>query len=144
MGSYVRGIAAAGFAILVLAGCVIFPTPTTPILDIPESERTALKPGQRTRAEILMRFGEPDLRLDGDHVLVYRWERVRATLVLIGGGLALIPITDAEAIFLAFDDAGRLARVGAATAWKKSTIAEQAAAWAKGDGAEPAPAPKPP
>jgi hypothetical protein len=46
-----------------------------------------------------------------------------------------------EAVFLAFDDAGRLQRVGTATAWQKSTIAEQAAAWAKGDAAGPPPAP---
>lgn len=138
MGSSARSAAAGVLALLALAGCVIIPLPTRPIVPIPESDRAALKPGERTRAEILMRYGEPDLRLDGDRVLAYRWERSRALLVIFYGGQ---PITDVEAVFLAFDGAGRLTRVGTAVAWRKSTIAEQAAAWAKGDAAGPAPAP---
>lgn len=138
MGSSARRMAA-GLAMLAIAGCVIIPWPTTPVVDIPPSERAALKPGERTRAEILMRFGEPDLRLERDRILAYRWERVRAAVIGLRGGA--IPITDVEAVFLAFDDAGRLTRVGTATAWQKSTIAEQAAAWAKGDAAGPPPAP---
>ena len=121
-------IAAVLSAALVLAGCIAIPTPTMPVNDIPAVQREALMTARATRVDILLRFGEPDLRLDGDRVLVYRWDRTRAVFLgfHVGG-----TIEDVEAVFLEFGQDGRLSRIGTATAWRKRTIADQAEAWAR-------------
>lgn len=132
------GFAASAVAALGLAGCVIVPMPPTPARDIPPVQREALRAGQATRADILMRYGEPDLRLEGDRVLVYRWNRMRAALVIFAQGMATFPIDDVEACFLEFDGFGKLSRIGMAVAWEKKTIDQQAADWARGDALPPA------
>ena len=110
------------------ASCVVIPTPTTPVMGIPQAERQLLKAGETTRADILMRYGEPDLRFDGDRVLVYEWNRIRAVLaaMYVGGG----HIMDVEALLIEFDKDGRLARTATATSWKYAEIARQADEWA--------------
>lgn len=124
-------------AISGVAGCVVIPTPTTPLMGIPAEQRDALRPGETRRADLLMRYGEPEIRLDNDRILVYRWKRMRAAIVtyLLTG----IPITDAEALFLEFGPDGRLLRLSTTNAWHNDTIEEQAQAWARGESLMPAP-----
>lgn len=120
------------------AGCVVIPTSATPARDIPPEQREAFKLGETRRADILMRYGEPEVRLDADRVLVYRWTRLRAVIV-VGPGLGGIPVTDAEALFLEFGADGRLVRMGMATAWGDDDIARQAESWARGGSLLPQP-----
>lgn len=120
------------------AGCVVIPTSATPARDIPPEQREAFKLGETRRADILMRYGEPEVRLDADRVLVYRWTRLRAVIV-VGPGLGGIPVTDAEALFLEFGADGRLVRMGMATAWGNDDIARQAESWARGGSLLPQP-----
>lgn len=124
-------------AILGVAGCVAFPTPTTPLMGIPPEQRDAFKPGDTRRADLLMRYGEPEIRLDNDRVLVYRWKRMRGAILFYT--LAGVPITDAEALFLEFGPDGRLLRLATTNAWLEGTIDEQAQAWARGESLVPAP-----
>lgn len=35
----------------------------------------SLKPGQATRADVLLRLGDPSERIDEDRFFIYRWER---------------------------------------------------------------------
>jgi hypothetical protein len=132
-------------AALGTVSCVVIPMPTASRGEIPPHQREALKVGETTRAEVVMLYGVPELRLDGDRVLVYRWNRERAAIVSVVNPLgAYIPITDAEALFLEFRGDGKLSRVGTSTAWQSRTIGEQAQAWARGDGSlgkEPAAGP---
>lgn len=117
---------------LCAAGCMVVPTSAKPAMDIPPEQREAFRLGETRRADILMRYGEPEIRIDADRVLVYRWERLRAMVVFVAPALAGIPITDAEALFLEFGPDGRLVRMGMATAWGSDDIARQAESWARG------------
>jgi len=148
-GRRLAGITALSFAALGMMGCVIIPTETTPIRDIPPEQRGALTVGETTRADVLIRYGEPELRLEGDRILVYHWSRRRAVAILIipllpaGVASGMADVDDVEALFLEFDNRGRLTRSGMAVAWQKKTIAEQAAEWAQGGIGPPAPRPAP-
>lgn len=125
-----RKVACLGLAALCSEGCV-FPLPTMPERDIPPEHREALKAQGATRKEVLMRYGEPEIRLDGDRIFAYRWDRVRGVVMLLP--ISGFPIKDVEALFLEFDKAGKVIRFGTATAWQDRTIAEQAEAWSRTD-----------
>lgn len=131
--------ALAALAILGVAGCVVIPTPTTPLMGIPAEQRDAFKLGETRRADLLMRYGEPEIRLDNDRVLVYRWERMRAVILLLPYAFVGAPITDAEALFLEFGPDGRLLRLATTNAWKQDTIAGQVESWARGESLLPTP-----
>lgn len=133
-----RLLARLAVAALAAAGCVIIPTPTTPVRDIPPESRESLRLGETRRADILMQYGEPALRIDGDRVLVYRWGRVRA-IVVVWHLPPFLPVGDAEALFLEFGADGTLARLGTATAWKAGSIEELARAWSRGGSLLPQP-----
>lgn len=132
-------VAALCGALVVAAGCVIVPVPTSPVRDIPPEQRGELRLGETARRDILMRYGAPDMRLEGDRILVYHWDRTRAAVILVTLGMAAIPIYDLEALFLEFDERGKLLRTGMALAWRKKTIAEQAQEWARSGSGPPAP-----
>ena len=99
----------------VFAGCLIIPTPEHTLLEgrgkIDESDMVFLENGKTTREEVLLRFGEPDLILDHDRVLVYHWEVshgywfVGAYYTGAGG-----PIPKEYLFILEFDDKGFLKR----------------------------------
>lgn len=112
-----------------LAGCVVIPSPNVPIRDIPPQQRALLVVGETTRLEILMRYGEPEVRLDADRVIAYRWDRERAVVAFImGGGFQ---VTDEEALLLEFDNGGKLARLGMASGWDRKAIEAQAIEWSR-------------
>jgi hypothetical protein len=129
-GRRAREVACLAVAALSSGGCV-FPLPAMPERDIPPEHREALKAQGTSRREVLMRYGEPEIRLDGDRIFAYRWDRVRGGVMLLP--LQGFPIKDVEAFFLEFDKAGKVIRIGTATAWQDRTIAEQAEAWSRTD-----------
>ena len=99
----------------VFAGCVIIPTPEHTLLEgrgkIEESDLAFLENAKTPREEVLLRFGEPDLILDHDRVLVYHWS-VSHGYWFVGayysgaGG----PIPKDYLFILEFDDKGFLRR----------------------------------
>ncbi|MGE5839022.1 MAG: YajG family lipoprotein [Deltaproteobacteria bacterium] len=99
----------------VFSGCVIIPTPEHTLLDgrgkIEASDVVFLENAKTTREEVLLRFGEPDLILDHDRVLVYHWAVshgywfVGAYYTGAGG-----PIPKDYLFILEFDDQGFLKR----------------------------------
>lgn len=115
-----------------VGGCVAFPVPVTPVLDIPREQRETLKVGETKRADILMRYGKPELRLEADRVLVYRWDRERGHVLIILAPDLPIRVRDSEALLLAFDARGTLLRIGTTVAWRDDTIEQEAKEWARG------------
>lgn len=61
----------------VLTGCVVIPTPEHTLLEgrgkIEEADMAFLERAKTTREDVLLRFGEPDLILNQDRILVYHW-----------------------------------------------------------------------
>lgn len=98
-----------------LTGCVIIPTPEHTLLEgrgkIEESDMVFLENAKTTREEVLLRFGEPDLVLDKDRILVYHWAVshgywfVGAYYTGAGG-----PIPKDYLFMLEFDEEGMLKR----------------------------------
>jgi hypothetical protein len=99
----------------ILAGCMIIPTPEHGLLEgrgmIAEIDTAFLQSAKTTRQEVLLRFGEPDLILDHDRILVYHWAvshgywAVGAYYTAAGG-----PIPKDYLFVLEFDDRGFLKR----------------------------------
>ncbi len=140
-----RRVLSSKLALLVLAtvgpaGCLVLPESVPPVQGIPPVQRESFRLGETRRVDFLMRYGEPELRIDADRVMVYRWSRLRATVVLLSPvGAAGIPVRDAEALFLEFGADGRLVRMATAAAWKDEDIANQAESWARGESLLPQP-----
>jgi hypothetical protein len=99
----------------VFAGCLIIPTPEHSLLEgrgkIEESDMVFLENERTTREEVLLRFGEPDLILDHDRLLVYHWAVSHGYWFVgayyTGGGG---PIPKDYLFILEFDDKGFLKR----------------------------------
>ena len=72
-----------------LVGCAIFPTPEHDLLEgrgkIDESDIAFLTVGKTTREDVLLRFGEPDLVLYDQRILIYRWSVIQGYIFAIGG-----------------------------------------------------------
>jgi hypothetical protein len=92
-------------------GCVVLPTPEHTLLEgrgeIDESEIAFLSVGKTTREEVLLRFGEPDLILHDQNILIYHW-RVSHGYYLVYGGAG--PIPKDYLFMLEFDGEGYLTR----------------------------------
>ncbi|RMF21982.1 MAG: hypothetical protein D6760_08375 [Deltaproteobacteria bacterium] len=108
-------------ASLAIAGCVVVPviTPEHGLLAghgaIEQAEAVRLEPGETTREDVLLRFGEPSASLDGDRVFVYHWQTALGyVLWLVGGpGQAAggaAPIARDRVLLLEFGDDGILLR----------------------------------
>ncbi len=105
----------------VFAGCIVIPIPTPEhgLLEgrgeIAESDISFLKEGETTREEVVLRFGEPDLVLHDQRILVYHWEVVHGYVYVAVGGPGGAagdeePIPKTYLIMLEFDEKGRLKR----------------------------------
>lgn len=97
-------------------GCLIWPFPTGELLSgrgrIRSEDVQPLAVGQASRAEVLLRLGEPDEVLEDGSVFVYRWTEVRGLIVFASyGGGGAIPFPGHRDLRLAFDGQGRLVQV---------------------------------
>jgi len=64
-------------AALGLAGCMLIPTPS--VVSYSEIENKTIesfRPGKTTRADVLLKLGEPGERSENDRVFVYHWHQV--------------------------------------------------------------------
>ena len=98
--------------VILLAGCL--PVPTIPhglgvVLDKEDFE--SLRPGEVTRADILMNLGEPRHRLQGDRFFMYEWT-VSYGYVIVGGGYQAypFPVTAPHYLCLEFGTDSKLVR----------------------------------
>ena len=92
---------------LYLSSCIVIPTPWTDD-KISKEEISIITPGLSTKDDVLNKFGKPDVIWEiGDQelVFVYKWERLRAILILAGGYNAAVgPINTDEALLILFDE----------------------------------------
>ena len=93
-----------------LSGCFLIPTPSVVGYSvIPNKTIESLEPGKTTRADVLLKLGEPSERLEDDRVFVYHWEQV--------AGFGMVPtalggtITNDHYLGLEFGRDNRLKRV---------------------------------
>jgi len=75
-----------------MTGCIILPVPVSyhthgSRKNLRSEDTQWLVPGQTTRAQVVLRLGEPDEIEDDDSRLVYRWEKIYLQVwVAVGGG----------------------------------------------------------
>jgi hypothetical protein len=93
-----------------LSGCFLIPTPSVVgYSEIANRTIESLAPGRTTRADVLMKLGEPGERLEDDRIFVYHWEQV--------AGFGMVPtalgatITNDHYLALEFGPDNRLKRV---------------------------------
>ena len=92
---------------LYLSACIVIPTPWTKD-EISKEDISVITPGLSTKDDVLKKFDEPDVIWeigDKERVFVYKWERLRAILILAGGYNATGgPINTDEALLIIFDE----------------------------------------
>lgn len=102
---------------LLATGCLPVPTPPHGLgVVLDEETFAALRPGEVTRADVLLTLGEPHHRLDEDRCLMYEWE-VAYGYVIVGGAMQAypIPVVAPHYLCLEFAGDGRLLRRDAFT-----------------------------
>jgi hypothetical protein len=93
-----------------LTGCVVVPLP--PHDPTQDAVRwLAQEAGAASRAELLLRLGEPDQVADEERLLIYRWHDPRLLVLLVGNAPGAVGGFETEKEFdlvLRLDDRGRL------------------------------------
>ena len=94
-----------------LSGCsILIPTPSVVGYSvIPNKTVESLVPGKTTRADVLLKLGEPGKRFENDRIFVYHWEQIAGfgmVSTALGG-----TITDDHYLGLEFGPDNRLKRV---------------------------------
>src|SRR4029077_11967138 len=80
------GMALLALTGLGLSGCIIIPTPSHGGVGVITQETIeSFEPGKTTRADILLRLGDPAERLKEDRFFVYQWKRIHGYFVAGGG-----------------------------------------------------------
>ena len=97
---------------LLLASCIPVPTPPHGLgVVLDEETFEGLRPGEATRADVLLTLGEPHHRIDQDRCLMYEWA-VAYGYVIVGGAMQAypIPVVAPHYLCLEFADDSRLIR----------------------------------
>ena len=114
-----------------LSGCIIIPTPSHGGVGvITEETIESFEPGKTTRADILLRLGDPAERLEEDRFFVYQWKRIHGYFVA-GGGYSGVAATllATHSLGIEFTPDNRLKRVKVIHPWlalteKRSSLEE--------------------
>ena len=103
--------------LIVFAGCAIIPTPEHGLIEgrgkINKSDITFLTVGKTTKEDVLLRFGEPDMVLHDQRIMIYHWKVINGYWIVAGpcpGCGDLGPISKDYSVMLEFDEQGRLKR----------------------------------
>lgn len=95
-------------------GCGVFPTPEHDLLEgrgkIDESDIAFLTVGKTTREDVLLKFGEPDLVLYDQRILIYRWRVIQGYGFILLYAIDYGPVSRDYLFMLEFDGEGRLKR----------------------------------
>jgi len=115
------------------AGCIIVPTPPIPVDGISDAQIATLKPGLTTRADVLMAFGDPTLRVENDRYFSYDWSEVHY-VGAVGGAPQAYPfdISDTHRLAIEFAADGRIVRLQRFARMKKKDVEKEFDAWLKG------------
>jgi len=112
-----------------LAGCIIVPvnyTQSGSRHNVSEQTAATLQPGEITKEEVLLRFGEPDWVSDDERLVGYLWTKVKA-LVLYGayytGGIAEVP--KSSLLKLTFNAEDRLVAATVVSEWGETVVPEK-------------------
>jgi len=118
--------------VLLLQGCIVIPLDHVQSDGFVEADATsALRAGEATRADVLLRLGEPDRRYLDDRVLGYRWTETLAVVGLLAppGHGAGLSVSEYRVLLIEFDDAGRLRRAEVLHAMGEKRFEERIREW---------------
>lgn len=106
--------------VLILAGCIALPIPTTEgkVLAgrrVSEEQLTLLSPGITTQEQVIEQLGNPDVILEDVHVFAYHWEVRQGLFVwgfgsMGGGAVGAEDIPKRYVLLVEFDPLDRIAR----------------------------------
>lgn len=114
-----------------LAGCVIVPLDNSPSQGYVTPATQSMLMG-RTRADVLLALGPPEVRSDGDRVFGYRWDEAVAGIVLLtAGGVWGDTIDRHQMLLLGFDADGVVQRMEILGAMTKRGLDEVVREWAR-------------
>jgi hypothetical protein len=74
-------LAALLLLVSLLQACIL-PTPSETLHAVPEQAAGAFVPGTSSRADVLLRLGDPSCRGEHDSYFVYEWEKTHGGVVL--------------------------------------------------------------
>ena len=74
-------------SILLIAGCLYVPTHEMGESMITDEAMNFFVPNKTTRADVLLRFGDPAQRLEEDRFFIYHWVPVMGLFFIGSGGL---------------------------------------------------------
>jgi outer membrane protein assembly factor BamE (lipoprotein component of BamABCDE complex) len=125
------GISLLALTGLGLSGCIIIPTPSHDGVGVITKETIeSFEPGKTTRADILLRLGDPAERLEEDRFFVYQWKRIHGYFFAGGGysGVAAVLLAT-HSLGIEFTPDNRLKRVKVIHPWlalteKRSSLEE--------------------
>lgn len=113
------------------AGCIVIPRGHAPgpgAVAPPAVE--TLREGSWSRADVLMRLGDPDERYLDDRAFGYRWKESLATVIFAAGYQAGgFDVDETRQLMLAFSPAGQLVRVDVLHAIGRRALDEQVRGW---------------
>ncbi len=79
-------------ALLAGSGCIYVPTPKYGLLSgramVTDEVIKELVPAHTSRADVLLKLGDPSRRLENDGIFIYHWERIQGEFWFYGGGTA--------------------------------------------------------
>jgi len=114
-----------------LSGCIILPTPSHGGVGVITKEIIeSFEPGKTTRADILLRLGDPAERLEEDRFFVYHWIRIHGYFAAGGGYSGIVlPLPAKHSLGIEFTPDNRLKRVKVIHPWlplteKRSSLEE--------------------
>lgn len=97
--------------IIMIYGCVYIPIPEHGKSIIPDEVMRFLVPGKTTRADVLLRFGDPLQRLEEDRYFLYHWKTIEGYWVFgYGYSGAASPSKDLHYLCLEFTPENLLKR----------------------------------
>lgn len=96
------------FGVFLFAGC--FPVPTIPhgLGAVDKEDLESLRPGEVTRADVLLRLGEPSYRFEEDRFFMYGWTVTYGYVII--GTVAGFPVTAPHYLCLEFGSDSNLLR----------------------------------
>jgi len=114
-----------------LSGCIIIPTPSHGGVGVITKETIeSFEAGKTTRADILLRLGDPAERLEEDRFFVYQWKRIHGYFFAGGGysGVAAVLLAT-HSLGIEFTPDNQLKRVKVIHPWlplteKRSSLEE--------------------
>jgi hypothetical protein len=114
-----------------LSGCIIIPTPSHGGVGVITKETIeSFEPGKTTRADTLLRLGDPAERLEEDRFFVYQWKRIHGYFFAGGGysGVAAVLLAT-HSLGIEFTPDNQLKRVKVIHPWlplteKRSSLEE--------------------